>query len=548
VPFAAGMEIWAYRHKEEVVTTGKSMVNLAGSERHAVSGARMIGPADGSERLEVTMVVRHRSEPLELARTVASCSGKPAGRQYMTREEFAKTYGANPDDFAKIRSFAKEYELAVVSESAARRSVVLAGTVQAFGKAFAVELHQYSHPGGGTFRGRTGFVRIPAELEGIVEGVFGLDNRPQARTHYRRLAKAGAEEGGYSPTQVAQAYDFPAGLDGTGQCLAILELGGGYEASDLTSFFGNLNIATPVVTDVSVDGATNVPGQDPNGADGEVELDIEVAGTMAPKAEIAVYFAPNTDQGFLDGVTTAIHDANLKPSVLSISWGGPESSWTQQAMQSLDSACQDAAVLGVTILVASGDNGATDGVSNGDLTVDFPSSSPNVTGCGGTTLDLSASNTITSEVAWNELAENEGATGGGVSQVFPLPAWQQNANVPKAPNGSAGRGVPDVAGDADPTTGYNVLVDGQAAVIGGTSAVAPMWAGLLILLNQSLGKPVGFLNATLYTIGSVAGALHDITQGNNAGYDAGPGWDACTGLGSPNGTKLLAALKAEGGA
>jgi kumamolisin len=264
---------------------------------------------------------------------------------------------------------------------------------------------------------------------------------------------------------------------------------------------------------------------------------------MAPKSEIAVYFAPNTDQGFLDGVTTAIHDTNLKPSVLSISWGGPESSWTQQAMQSLDSACQDAAMLGVTILVASGDNGATDGDSSGNLTVDFPSSSPNVTGCGGTTLEISGGK-ITSELVWNELAQNEGATGGGVSQVFPLPAWQQSAKVPKAPNGSAGRGVPDVAGDADPTTGYNVLVDGQAVIIGGTSAVAPMWAGLLILLNQSLGKPVGFFNPTLYTNASVAGALHDITQGGNDGYNAGPGWDACSGLGSPDGAKLLAALKA----
>jgi kumamolisin len=268
-------------------------------------------------------------------------------------------------------------------------------------------------------------------------------------------------------------------------------------------------------------------------------LDIELAGAVAPGAEIAVYFAPNTDQGFIDAVTTAVHDATLKPTIISISWGGPESSWTAQSRTALSSACQDASTMGITVLAASGDNGSSDGSSDGTPTVDFPAASPYVLGCGGTKLKISGT-TISSEQAWNELSAGEGATGGGVSEVFALPEYQQTANVPKAPNGFVGRGVPDVAGDADPETGYNVVVDGQQTVIGGTSAVAPLWAGLFALINQALGANVGYVNPLLYAEKT---AFHDITAGNNGNYSAGVGWDACTGLGSPNGENLMNTLR-----
>jgi subtilase family serine protease len=274
-------------------------------------------------------------------------------------------------------------------------------------------------------------------------------------------------------------------------------------------------------------------------------LDIEVVGAIAPGANIAVYFAPNSDQGFIDAVTDAIHDTTRNPSVVSISWGGPETTWTQQSLTALNAALQDAATLGVTVTVAAGDDGSSDGVGDGQLHVDFPASSPFSLACGGTKLQASGS-TITSEVVWNETANNEGATGGGVSVNFPLPAYQQSAGAPAQPQTQyVGRGVPDVAGDADPTTGYQVRVDGQDTVIGGTSAVAPLWAALVALINEQLGKNVGFLNPTLYSLGETD--FHDITSGNNddAGlgyYTAGPGWDACTGLGSPNGAALLQAL------
>src|SRR3989442_1241969 len=522
----------------------KPRIDLPNSIRMPVKDAQLIGASDPQQRLEVTVVLRRRSKAFP---AVAELGARlPAQRRHLRREEFAQQHGADPDDIAKIRAFASEHGLQVKSTEPARRSVVLSGTVEAFRRAFDVELNRYRHPDGRTYRGRTGPVRIPSDLVGIIEGVFGLDDRPQATPHFRRHkgrtkgAQPRAVGQSYDPPQVGQAYDFPAGLDGSGQCIGIIELGGGYRDSDLVQFFGNFGIAKPNVTAISVDGGSNAPTGDPGSADREVALDIEIAGAVAPGAQIAVYFAPNTDQGFLDALTTAIHDNKLNPSVISISWGGPESTWTQQAMHAFDAACQDAATMGVTIFAASGDNGATDGDPNGQLTVDFPASSPFVTGCGGTKIITSGSK-ITHEEDWNELSQREGATRCGGSRVFPLPAWPRTANVPAAPNGFAGRGVPDVAGDADPTTGYNVLVDGQQEVVAGTSAVAPLWAGLFALINQSLGHAVGYLNPLLYT-NNVSGALNDITSGATDGYQAGPGWDPCTGLGSPDGTKLLISL------
>jgi kumamolisin len=260
---------------------------------------------------------------------------------------------------------------------------------------------------------------------------------------------------------------------------------------------------------------------------------------VAPGAKLVVYFTPNTDQGFIDAISTAVHDTTNKPSVISISWGGPESTWTQQSMTALDAACQSAAALGITITVAAGDNGSDDGVTTGGNHVDFPASSPHVLACGGTKL-IGSGSTITSEVVWNETAANEGATGGGVSTVFALPTWQASSNVPKAGT-FAGRGVPDVSGDADPSTGYTVRVDGQTMAIGGTSAVAPLWAGLIALNNAQNKTTAGFLQPTIYAT-KAKSAFNDITSGNNGAFSAGPGWDACTGLGSPIGTALIKLL------
>jgi kumamolisin len=521
-------------------------VQLKGSTRAELPAGQDAGPADPNQQIEVTVLLR-RASPSEFPSLAEMAARLPRERKYLTREEFARLHGPSEADLEKVRGFAKEQNLKVVSENRGSRVVKLSGTVQSFNSAFGVELRRYEHTSG-TFRCRTGSLTIPAGLEAIIEGVFGLDNRPQAKPHFRLRKKnpdvhAQAAAVSYSPLQVAQAYGFPSGATGAGQCIALIELGGGYHSTDLDSFFRNLGISTPKVTAVSVDGATNSPTGDPGGPDGEVELDIQVAGAIAPGSQIAAYFAPNTDQGFIDAIKTAVHDANLKPSVISISWGGPESSWTEQSQNALNAACQDASVMGVTVLAASGDNGASDGSTDGTPTVDFPAASPYVIGCGGTKLTISGVG-IGSEIVWNELSTNEGATGGGVSETFALPSYQKTANVPKASNGFVGRGVPDVAGDADPSTGYSVVVDGQPEVIGGTSAVAPLWAGLLALVNQLLRTNVGYVNPLLYST-KVESTFHEITSGSNGNYSAGPGWDPCTGLGSPNGAALVTALRGE---
>ena len=521
--------------------SNQNRVAIAGSERKPLSGAKLVKPVADNEVIRVTVVLNRRnaSEPVRMAAW--------NDHHRRTSDQFGAIHGADENNFEAIEKFAHENGLTVVERHNASRRLVLLGPASAIQKAFGTQLAHYEAPGGIQYRGRTGSITLPEEIRSSVMAVLGLDNRPVAKPHFRRRSAgvkpraAGGPDGSFTPPQLAQLYNFPAGLTGAGQTIAIVELGGGFSTTDLTTYFGNLQIPAPNVSAVSVDNGANTPGSD---ADGEVMLDIEVAGAVAPAAQIAVYFAPNTDQGFHDAIAQAVHDATRKPSIVSISWGGPEDGWTQQARDAMNAALQDAGALGVTVTVAAGDDGSTDGVNDASAHVDFPASSPFCLACGGTAVQAS-NGKITNEQVWNELANQEGATGGGVSAIFPLPAYQQGANVPKQVNtGFVGRGVPDVAGDADPTTGYQVLVDGQNTVIGGTSAVAPLWAGLVALLNQQLGQPVGFLNTVIYQTGGAG--FNDITQGNNGAYSAGPGWDACTGLGSPNGTALLQALQAAG--
>lgn len=455
----------------------------------------------------------------------------------LTRAQFAERHCADSSAEQTVRAFAEEYGFSVETpKERGRRTMQLSGSRAAMERAFGVTLQSYGAEGG-TLRLREGEIMLPEELAPHVIAVLGLDNRPQAKPHFR-VATPRAGNVSYTPVQVAQMYGFPSKASAANQTIALLELGGGYREADITAYFQSLGLPSPAVTAVSVDKGKNAPG-DANGADGEVMLDIEVSAAVAAGAKIVVYFAPNTDQGFIDAVTTAVHDSTNQPSVLSISWGGPESSWTQQAVTALDQACQGAASLGVTITVACGDDGSTDGVTDGSNYVDFPASSPHVLACGGTKLVASGSS-ITSETVWNELSLNEGATGGGVSTLFALPSWQSASKVPAPTTGTGGRGVPDVAGDADPSTGYTIRVDGETTTIGGTSAVAPLWAGLIALANAANGTDAGFVNQLLYS--AAPAPFRDITSGNNGAFTAGPGWDACSGLGSPNGTAVIAAL------
>jgi len=523
---------------------------LSGSERKPLPGATVTGKADPTERLEVTLLLRRR-DAAGLKDRVFKMAVKGAQSEHLDAAEFEAAYGAAPTDIAAVKTYAAAQGLTIAQTDAGRRTVILAGTVAQFEAAFGVQLQQYEYDGG-TYRGRVGEVQLPDELKGCVEAVMGLDNRPAARPYFRArpalqpdmttgaaAPHAAAQPRSFAPTQLASLYDFPAG-EGKGETIALIELGGGYRPADIKAYFKKLGLTAPKVTSVSVDHGRNHPTGDANGPDGEVMLDIEVAGAVAPGAHIAVYFAPNTDSGFLNAITTAIHDPIRKPSVISISWGGPESSWTPQSLTAFDSAFQAAASMGISVFAASGDNGAADVFGGLRDQVDFPASSPHITGCGGTNVAASTTS-ITGERVWNDLP-NGGAGGGGVSSVFATPAWQTGLRATKRGQGAnvlATRGVPDVAGDADPQSGYEVRVDGQDMVIGGTSAVAPLWAGLIARINAQKGSRVGFVNPKLY---QNLAALNDISIGDNGDYEASAGWDACTGLGSPIGSRISGIL------
>lgn len=444
------------------------------------------------------------------------------------------TYGCSPEDIAVVEKWADENGFSVDAIHVPAKTIKISGSLHALAKVFEAQLQLNADAGAGWYRTRSGDIMLPKELDSIVRGVFGFDQRPVAKTHHTVRAQDSIGSTSYTPQQVAKAYDFPTNT-GSGQTIGIIELGGGYSNSDLAAYWKEVKVPTVSVTAVGVDGASNSPSGDPNSADGEVALDIQVIGAIAPAARIAVYFAPNTDQGFLDAINAAIHDTVRKPSVISISWGGPETNWQPQTMTAFNAAFQDAALLGISVTVASGDSGSSDGTDGN--AVDFPASSPWALGCGGTTLRVDHNLKITSETVWNDGA-NGGASGGGESVQFVRPAYYQNGiNL-----AGTGRGVPDVAGNADPETGYVTIVDGQKGIIGGTSAVAPLWAALIALCNQELKEPCGWIGKVLY-LSAPAGTLNDITVGNNGAYTAQPGWDACTGLGSPNGAKVLELLK-----
>jgi kumamolisin len=579
----------------------ESLVPLAGSERASLPDVTDTAPLNTAERAEITVLVRRRAElPAEIIE----------GPTVLSSPQLAEGYGADPADVDLVSRELTSRGLEVTAVYATTRRIKVAGSLGDLSRAFGTTLRQVSSPDPGgrgrvNHRYREGPLYLPAALDGVVTAVLGLDTRPQAQPHFRSRA-ATAQGTSYTPVQVAQIYDFPAGTTGAGQTIAVIELGGGFSTSDLDTYFGGLGIAVPSITAVSVDGAANNPA-DTSGADVEVSLDIDVIGAAAPGAAQLVYFAPNNgDQGFVDAISSAA-EASPAPIAISISWGQSEDSWTAQGLSAMNAAMSDAAALGITVCVAAGDNGSSDDVSDGQVHVDFPASSPYALGCGGTTLVANpTTGTISSEVVWNDLASGGGATGGGVSDQFALPAWQANAGVgPRAaaqPGGAASgtasgaasgaaasdvvadhrsrhhpagggssggsssgssggsgsggsgggsssadwRGVPDVAGNADPDTGYQIYSDGQAQVVGGTSAVAPLWSALIARLAQATGTRFGLIQPLLYagvSPGTDVSGFNDITSGNNPAYQAGPGWDSCSGLGTPDGTALLKRLQ-----
>jgi kumamolisin len=486
--------------------------------------ASRIGPPSDQDVIEVSVYLKPHAAP-EAAAAVNAAAPKVA-------ELAAGRAAEHADDITAVKAYAAQHGLKVISVEPVRRLVKLSGTAAAMEAAFATQLGTYQS-GPHQFRSHEGPIHVSEDLSARVQAVLGLDNRPIVEPRMRIATPHVLT--GHLPNAVGTLYDFPANVNGAGQVIAILEFGGGYNDADNAQAFQAMGLALPTIVTVSVDGATNQPG---SGADGEVALDIQVAGGVAPGATLAVYFAPNSVRGFADAISQAATDAVYHPKVISISWGSAEMNWGLPAMTVINDALQDAATLQASVFVASGDNLGNDGLANNRANVDFPSSSPFAIGCGGTEIDTNGG-TITTEVVWNSGGEG---TGGGVSDFFAVPAFQTNTALPPSVNdGQRRRSVPDVAADASPNSPYLIVLNGQVSGFGGTSAVAPLWAGLTALLNQNAGKPIGFCLPTLY---ANAGAFRQITQGNNIpagtnfGYNAGPGYNACTGLGVPDGTAL----------
>jgi len=541
-------------------------MELEGSSRAPRAGDQIIGRADPNGIIQATVRVRPGKDTLKefVSEVVGS---RRAARKHLSRQDYAANYGADPSDMQHVERFAIKHGLLVVSDAVARgtrstrvahRTVELRGRIGAFSRAFGVELFRFEGKHG-PYRGYTGPISIPSALKGVVHNVFGLDNRVQAVPRSRLFPHQGGFGAPGSRTftadQVAKLYNFPTGVTGKGQVVAILELGGGYYRSDLRKYFKALGIPMPSISNVSIAGSRNSPSGNPNnGNDDEVGLDIQVVGAVAPGAQIVVYFSRPSSRGFFRALSAAIHDTVNNPSVISISWGMPEASWQAADMTSFDDELQAAAAMGITVCCAAGDGGSSDDVAPGNTAnVDFPASSPFITACGGTRLVSANGITISREVVWNDGSKG-GGTGGGISAFFPVPIYQTGPGIslPASVNIGAGpgRAVPDIAGNADPLTGYNVRVDGTDITVGGTSAVAPLWAGLAALMNEGLQSNIGFLNTLLYSQAvATPGAFRDITQGQNdttglvGGYQAGTGWDACTGLGTPNGAVIMAAIR-----
>ncbi len=503
------------------------MIELQGSHKTHVAGAVVVNACHPDEQVGITLLLRRKL-----------AAGVPAAAR-VPRQDWYLQYGADPDEVSAVCAHLREQGIGVTDVDFSRRTVHASGTVAAMEATFGVQLHHMQLPQGGTHRGRLGAILLHADIHHLIDGVFGLDNRPVAKPHFRVRRRIDerltyhASQGSFTPAQLANIYQFPSGFDGTGQTIGIISLGGGLAAaSDYQTYFQSIGVKTPQITLVLVDGAQNKP-DGPNGADGENALDIDCAGGSAPGAHIVVYLGPNTDQGFIDTFSFAIHDKKHQPTVISCSWGGREDTYTSQSQSAMNGYFADAKALGVTLLAAAGDDGSTDGgQGNG---VDFPASSPWALACGGTKLTVDG-NGWSLETVWNEMAAGEGATGGGVSSIFPVPDYQQDLALP-----GIRRCVPDWASVADPTTGVQVRVDGQNMVIGGTSAAAPLLAGLIARLNQALGKNLGYFHPQLYSLPT--DAFYDITQGNNGGYAAGVGYDCCTGLGRPVGARILKYLQ-----
>jgi kumamolisin len=535
-------------------------VPLAGSRRPPKNGSRRLRDADPASHVEVTLTLRAPALP-DASRTAP---------EKLSRTEFAAEYGAKQVDADKVAKALEKFGLRVDEVSLPAASMRVSGTVAQMNAAFQTHLGIYRAADQGDYRGREGILQIPNDVEGIVTGVFGLDDRRVARRKATRTATHGAaaksEPLPLGPNDLEKRYSFPAN-QGKGQQIGIAEFGGGYFADDLQAFCTKYGLTMPNITTVPVGLSSltlaqiqTLPTQqrkDELESSIEVNMDIQIVAGLCPQADIFVYFAPFSQKGWVDLLNAIIAGNPAKPVVLSVSWGLAEDSpdWSKSALTQINARLQAAAMLGITVCVSSGDDGSGDELTDGRAHVDFPSSSPFVLSVGGTML------TDTIEQVWWETpgertSKGGGAGGGGVSVAFQRPQWQ-NVQVKSLNDPSIdGRVIPDVTALAGPPL-YDLIFMGRDFPNGGTSASTPLWAALIARINAGLSANLQqrFLTPLLYANGAngqprgKTGCV-DITVGQNAshpepgvGYQAQPGFDAVSGWGAPNGTALLKALQ-----
>jgi subtilase family serine protease len=510
--------------------------------------AHLLQAADPQQqlRLSIGLQLRNSAELDSLLKAIYD----PRSAQYhhyLTPALFNLLFAPTPGQVRQVASFLQSQGLTVTAIASNNQLIDATGSVAQAQQAFNTRINNY-RLGTHTFYANATAPSLPASLIPLVTSIGGLDNSLHYQPHYRRLNARPAAPGGYTPDDLAAAYDATplqnAGFLGDGQAVALFELDG-YQSGDVAQYFQAYDLGNPSITNVLVDGFNGSAGQ----AAIEAELDIEVVAAMAPHARQIVYEGPNTTQGLNDTYNKIVTDHKARIAV--VSWGICESSSGPGELQILDNIFKQAAAQGISFFAASGDAGAYD-CGDGNPAVDSPASDPYVTGVGGTNLQLN-SGAYDYESVWSnpksKLRSPKGAgSGGGISNTFKLPPWQSGPGVDNQySNGN--RQVPDVTADAAPATGYSIYCTVMNAgcpssgwiTVGGTSAAAPLWAGSMALINQYLradGKArVGFANPTLYRLSNVQQAFpafHDITDGTNLLYSATTGYDLASGLGSPD--------------
>src|ERR1700722_13642957 len=538
----------------------QQQIELPNSTHTLPAGSIVQRKTSPNQWIEVTLGVARKQKLPTLAALEIK---KPRDRKYMTRDDLEKTYGSSDSAITQITAYAKQHNLQVTRSEPGAARMRLAGTVEDISNAFGVTLFDYHQDKLGDFHGHTGPVSIPAELKDAVTGVFGFNNHRHLRRHPATAEvavltpmAAAPRRAWFEPPELATLYNFPSAT-GKGQCIGLLEFGGGVEADSVTAYFQKLGIAKPNVLTIPVNSVSVDPASDPDST-GEVMLDIDVAGALAPEATIAVYFSTFDEKGLIDAISAVIADKSNDPTVVSISWGWDENQpfqnsvlWTPAAIDHIGESFLAAAQLGITVCVSTGDDGSEAQMKDGRAHVNYPATDPSVLAVGGTTLHKKSGSkpAIASETVWNDGPGN--GTGGGISDYIAVPAWQKGiVQASINPSHFQGRGIPDVAANADPDTGYLPYSGRKCGLVGGTSAASPLWGALIALCNQQLGARVGNFNALLYSALGPKQVLNDITKGNNdtdgllsGQFAAKTGWDPCTGWGTPDGDKLLAALK-----